>query len=42
VSSYWWMAAPLVALVAVSLTYFVLADALHQKGARINSGQSYA
>ena len=42
VSSYWWMAAPLVALVAVSLTYFVLADALHQAGARINSGQSYA
>jgi peptide/nickel transport system permease protein len=42
VSSYWWMAAPLVALIAVSLTYFVLADALHQKGARINSGQSYA
>jgi peptide/nickel transport system permease protein len=42
VSSYWWMAFPLVALVAVSLTYFVLADALHHVGARINSGQSYA
>jgi len=42
VSSYWWMAAPLVALVTVSTTYFVLADALHQAGARINSGRSYA
>ena len=42
VSSYWWMAFPLVALVAVSLTYFMLADALHHAGARINSGQSYA
>ena len=41
-SSYWWLAFPLVALVAVSLTYFVLADALHQSGARINSGESYA
>jgi len=41
-SSYWWMVAPLAALVTVSFTYFVLADALHQKGARIDSGESYA
>ena len=42
VSPYWWMGFPLVALVMVSLTYFVLADALHHVGARIKSGQSYA
>lgn len=42
ISSYWWLAFPLVALVAVSLTYFVLADAIHQVGARIKSGESYA
>jgi peptide/nickel transport system permease protein len=42
VSSYWWMAFPLAALIAVSLTYFVLADALHHAGAGIKSGQSYA
>lgn len=42
VSSYWWMAFPLVALVAVSLIYFVLADAVHHVAARINSGHGYA
>jgi len=42
VSSYWWMAFPLVALVAVSLSYFVLGDALHHVGGRIDSGRSYA
>lgn len=41
-TTYWWMATPLAALVCVSLTYLVLADALHQEKARINSGQSYA
>jgi len=42
VSSYWWLASPLVALVGISLTYFVLADALHQAKAGISSGKSYA
>ena len=42
VSSYWWMGFPLVALVMVSLTYFVLADAIHHVGAKIKSGQKYA
>jgi peptide/nickel transport system permease protein len=32
-SSYWWMAAPIAALVAVSITYFALADALHEGAA---------
>ena len=41
-SSYWWLAFPLVALVTVSFTYFVLADALHHSGARIKLGESYA
>lgn len=41
-SSYWWMAAPIAALVLVSLTYFALADVLHAKTANIKSGQSYA
>lgn len=41
-SSYWWMAAPAIALVMVSLTYFLVADALHAKMANLKSGQSYA
>jgi peptide/nickel transport system permease protein len=41
-SSYWWMAAPVVALVMVSLTYFHLADMLHTKIAHLKSGLSYA
>lgn len=40
-SSYWWMAAPVVALVTVSLTYFHLADMLHTKFAHLKSGLSY-
>lgn len=39
-SSYWWMAAPVVALVLVSASYFAVADAMDV--ARINSGKSYA
>ena len=42
VSSYWWMATPLVGLIAVSLTYFALADALHQKESGMRSGERYA
>jgi peptide/nickel transport system permease protein len=41
-SSYWWMAAPVAALVMVSLTYFHLADVLHTKLAHLKSGLSYA
>ena len=39
-SSYWWMAAPIVALVAVSASYFFLADVLDR--VRLRSGKSYA
>jgi len=39
-SSYWWMAAPIVALVVVSSSYFALADAIDFT--RINSGKTYA
>ena len=39
-SSYWWMAAPVVALVLVSASCFAVADAMDI--ARINSGKSYA
>ena len=39
-SSYWWMAAPIVALVLVSGSYFALADAFDT--GRIDSGKSYA
>ena len=42
VSSYWWMATPLIGLIAVSLTYFALADALHQKATGMRSGERYA
>jgi len=38
-SSYWWMAAPVGALVLVSTTYFALADALDKT--RLNSGEAY-
>jgi peptide/nickel transport system permease protein len=41
-SSYWWMAAPVAALVLISLIYFALADVVHAKTANIKSGQSYA
>ena len=41
-SSYWWMAAPALALVTVSLTYFLVADALHTKMSNLKSGQSCA
>jgi peptide/nickel transport system permease protein len=40
-SSFWWMAAPVAALVMVSLTYFHLADMLHTKLAHLRSGLSY-
>ena len=39
-SSYWWMAAPVAALVFVSVTYFAVADALDK--ARLSSGYNYA
>lgn len=39
-SSYWWMAAPVAALVLVSASYFALADALDI--ANIKSGRSHA
>ena len=42
VSSYWWMVAPVAALVIVSFAYFSLADVVHAKTARLKSGQSYA
>jgi peptide/nickel transport system permease protein len=41
-SSYWWMAAPAVALVLVSLSYFRVADLLHACMANLKSGHSYA
>ena len=41
IASYWWMAAPMLGLVSVSLTYFLLADALEHRNLRQNSGQSY-
>ena len=41
-SSYWWMAAPVVALVLVSLSYFRVADLLHSSMTNLKSGHSYA
>jgi peptide/nickel transport system permease protein len=39
-TSYWWMAAPVAALVLISVTYFAVADALDKT--RLNSGEGYA
>lgn len=39
-SSYWWMAAPIIALVLVSGSYFALADVLDVE--RIEAGKTYA
>jgi peptide/nickel transport system permease protein len=39
-TSYWWMAAPIAALVLISVTYFAVADALEKT--RLNSGEGYA
>jgi ABC-type dipeptide/oligopeptide/nickel transport system permease subunit len=38
-SSYWWMAAPIIALVLVSGSYFALADVFDVE--RIDAGKSY-
>lgn len=38
-SSYWWMASPVIALVLVSAAYFVLADLLDRR--RIAAGEAY-
>ena len=42
IASYWWMAAPVLGLVSVSLTYFLLADALEHRNLRQNSGVANA
>ncbi|HJW99346.1 MAG TPA: ABC transporter permease [Terriglobales bacterium] len=41
-TSYWWMAAPILALVGVCLTYVAVADGLHEIGGRLSPGRSYA
>lgn len=42
IASYWWMAAPILGLVSVSFTYFLLANVLEQTNIRKASGETYA
>lgn len=42
IASYWWMAAPILGLVSVSFTYFLLANVLEQTNIRKASGDTYA